>query len=43
MISEEKKSEILGYIRRSIPDIARKCGTNQDTVINLLQEWIMNF
>lgn len=33
-----KKTEISDYIRRSIPDIARKCRVKHDEVVKVMKE-----
>ena len=35
-MTSNKQQEIDGYIRRSIPDIARKCGVMQDDVARVM-------
>lgn len=39
-MTKEQKEDILGYIRKSIPDIARKCRVSQDEVILVMSEVI---
>ena len=34
------KEELIGYIKRSIPDIARKCNIKDTDVINCMKEII---
>jgi hypothetical protein len=36
-----KKTEISDYIRRSIPDIARKCGVKYDEVVEVMKELVI--
>lgn len=39
-MTKEQKEDILSYIKRSIPDIARKCRVSQDEVILVMSEVI---
>lgn len=39
-MTKEQKEDILGYIKKSIPDIARKYGVTQDEVILVMSEVI---
>lgn len=39
-MTKEQKEDILGYIKKSIPDIARKCRVSQDEVILVMSEVI---
>ena len=34
-----ENKELLGYIQRAIPDIARKCGITNDEVIKAMFEY----
>lgn len=39
-MTKEQKDSISGYIRRCIPDIARKCGVSDNEVILVMSEFI---
>lgn len=34
-----ENEELLGYIQRSIPDIARKCGITNDEVVKAMHQY----
>lgn len=39
-MTQEQKNNVLKYIRRSIPDIARKCEVSDEEVILIMSEFI---
>lgn len=39
-MTKEQKEEALGYLKRSIPDVARKCGITDEEVILIMSEII---
>ena len=39
-MTKGQKEEALGYIRRSIPDIARKCSITDEEVILIMSEFV---
>ena len=36
----EKWNEVMSYIERSVPDIARKCNCSQDDVIAVMRYFV---